>query len=159
VVNVGNAKHSLAIEDGLRIGNLREVGVPGFEPPPEKLQYRLAGKRIASLTTDALDGPDIWMEPKLSRGNLFISDRLAKLLRAAKMTGGWGLKECPIVGVHLVGRVSGIGLAREAGFEDCGQFLGIFIRESIRLIAVDIQHCDDVARGVPDRQHKLGPGG
>ncbi len=102
VVNVGNAKHSLAIEDGLRIGNLREVGVPGFEPPPEKLQYRLAGKRIASLTTDALDGPDIWMEPKLSRGNLFISDRLAKFLKAAKMTGGWGLKECPIVGIHQV---------------------------------------------------------
>jgi len=102
VVNVGNAKMSLAIEDGLRTGNLQEVWVPGFELPPEKMIYNLAGKDIASLTVDALDGPDIWMEPKLSRGNLFISDRLAKFLKAAKMTGGWGLKECPIVGIHQV---------------------------------------------------------
>lgn len=96
VVNVGNAKMSLAIEEGLLTGNLREVRVPGFELPPGKMKYNLAGKDITSLTADALDGPDIWIEPKLSRGNLFISDRLAKLLKAVKMTGGWGLKECPI---------------------------------------------------------------
>ena len=72
-------------------GNIRTVagdGTPGFSGdggPATSAQL----DSPAGVTVDAF-------------GNLFISDRLAKFLKAAKMTGGWGLKECPIVGIHQV---------------------------------------------------------
>ena len=100
VVNVGNTKMSLAIEEGLASNVLSDSSIPGIDIPPEDLHFSASPRVAVPLTTEALDGPDIWMEPKMMGGNLFISDRLAKLLKAAKMTGGWGLKECPIVGVH-----------------------------------------------------------
>ncbi len=96
VVNVGNAKEALAIDVGLADGTVRGTYVPGFEIPPEAVRYSVEPSISAPLTTAALDGPDIWMDPKMSRGGLFISDRLAKLLRDAKMAGGWGLKECSV---------------------------------------------------------------
>ena len=100
VVNVGNTKMSLAIEEGLASNVLNDSSIPGIDIPPEDLHFSASPRVAVPLTTEALDGPDIWMEPKMMGGNLFISDRLAKLLKAAKMTGGWGLKECPIVGLH-----------------------------------------------------------
>ncbi len=98
VINVGNAKEALAIDVGLADGTVRGTYVPGFEIPPEAVRYSVEPSISAPLTTAALDCPDIWMDPKMSRGGLFISDRLAKLLKGAKMAGGWGLKECTIVG-------------------------------------------------------------
>jgi len=102
VVNVGNTKMSLAIEEGLASNVLSDSSIPGIDIPPEDLHFSASPRVAVPLTTEALDGPDIWMEPKMMGGNLFISDRLAKLLKTAKMTGGWGLKECPIVGIHQV---------------------------------------------------------
>jgi len=100
VVNVGNTKMSLAIEEGLTSKEIWESGTVGIQRSPDKIRYSGYPTKSVPLTPAALEGPDIWMESKLARGNLFISDRLAKLLKAAKMTGGWGLKECPIVGIQ-----------------------------------------------------------
>lgn len=100
VVNVGNTKESLAIEEGLASKEIWESGTVGIQRSPDKIRYSGYPTKPVPLTPEALEGPDIWMESKLSRGNLFISDHLAKLLKAAKMTGGWGLKECPVLGVQ-----------------------------------------------------------
>ena len=102
VVNVGNTKDSLAIEEGLASKVIRVSGIPGIQRSPDQIRYRGYTTKPVPLTPEALERPDIWIESKLAGGNLFISDRLAKLLKAAKMTGGWGLKECPIVGIHQV---------------------------------------------------------
>lgn len=99
VVNVGNAKEALAIDVGLGDGRMRDSSSPGFETPPELLRYSVEPSFPVPLTTAALGGPDIWMDPKMLSGGLFISDRLAKLLKDAKMAGGWGLKECSILDV------------------------------------------------------------
>lgn len=96
VVNVGNAKEALAIDVGLADGRMRDSSIPGFETPPELLRYSVHYCVPVPLTTAALGGPDIWMEPKMLSGGLFISDRLAKLLKDTKMAGGWGLTECSI---------------------------------------------------------------
>jgi len=100
VVNVGNTKDSLAIEEGLASKVIRVSGIPGIQRSPDQIRYRGYTTKPVPLTPEALERPDIWIESKLAGGNLFISDRLGKLLKAAKMTGGWGLKECPIVGIH-----------------------------------------------------------
>lgn len=97
VMSVGNAKRALAIEHGLESGDIRKGGRPGAIIPPEFVWYNAYPGSTVPLSASALEGPDIWMEPKMSRGNLFISDRLAKLLRDAKMAKGWGLKQYPIV--------------------------------------------------------------
>ncbi len=98
VVNVGNAKEALAIDVGLADGRMRGSSIPGFETPPELLRYSVEPSVPVALTKAALEGPNIWMDPKMLRGGLFISDKLAMLLKAAKTAGGWGLKECSMVG-------------------------------------------------------------
>lgn len=44
----------------------------------------------------ALEGVDLWVDPRLRR-SLFLSDRLVKSLRAAKVTRRFGLSKCEVV--------------------------------------------------------------
>ena len=48
------------------------------------------------LSEGALSGFDLWMEERLE-GGIFLSDRLVKALKAAKLTRGMPLKRCRIV--------------------------------------------------------------
>jgi hypothetical protein len=48
------------------------------------------------LSEIALSGFDLWMEERL-KGGIFLSDRLVKALKAAKLTRGMPLKTCRIV--------------------------------------------------------------
>ncbi len=50
-----------------------------------------------AVSAAAFDGPDIWFEPKLS-GKIFMSDRLVKALRKAKVKVNFDLKKCRVVG-------------------------------------------------------------
>ncbi len=38
-------------------------------------------------------GAEIWIDDRLS-GAMFLTDRIAKALKEAKLTRGWGLKRC-----------------------------------------------------------------
>jgi hypothetical protein len=51
-----------------------------------------------AVTRAALEPPDWWIDVRLSRG-LFISDRMAKALKAAKMGRTFELKRCRVVDV------------------------------------------------------------
>ena len=44
----------------------------------------------------ALEGADLWMDPKLFRG-FFVSDRLAQALKAAKVSWNFRLKRCRVL--------------------------------------------------------------
>ncbi|WP_170789773.1 hypothetical protein [Ruegeria lacuscaerulensis] len=44
----------------------------------------------------ALGGPDLWVDPQL-HWSLFLSDRLVKALRAAKLTRRFGLSKCKVI--------------------------------------------------------------
>ncbi|WP_170784788.1 hypothetical protein [Ruegeria lacuscaerulensis] len=48
------------------------------------------------VSSDALGGPDLWTDPQLHR-SLFLSDRLVKALRAAKLTRRFGLSKCKVI--------------------------------------------------------------
>ena len=51
------------------------------------------------LSPAALEGVDLWMDPRLWEG-LFLSDRLVSALRAAKLTRRFGLKKCRVIEKH-----------------------------------------------------------
>lgn len=48
------------------------------------------------VSGDVLDGLDMWADPQLHR-SLFLSDRLVKALRAAKLTRRFGLSKCKVI--------------------------------------------------------------
>lgn len=47
----------------------------------------------------ALEGPDLWVDPRLY-WSLFFSARLVKALKAAKLTRRFGLSKCKVVSIH-----------------------------------------------------------
>lgn len=49
-----------------------------------------------AVTAEALQGVDLWADPTLTR-SVFLSDRLAKALKAAKLTRRFGLRKCRVV--------------------------------------------------------------
>lgn len=48
------------------------------------------------FSPNALDPPDLWFEKLVAPRNFFISDRLAKALREARLAADWKLIKCPI---------------------------------------------------------------
>lgn len=49
-----------------------------------------------AVSRQALDGPDIWIDPLLWNG-LFISDRLARALKIAKRASTFHLAKCRVI--------------------------------------------------------------
>ncbi|WGH80032.1 hypothetical protein [Jannaschia ovalis] len=45
------------------------------------------------------DAPQMWLDDRFHDA-LFVSDRVAKALKAAKLTRGWGLRRCVVKTVH-----------------------------------------------------------
>lgn len=84
---------------GARKRALVTVSSPGapdmYAPDLWSLRPDLRHGEVAVSAT-ALDGPDLWVDPTLSRG-FFLSGRLADTLREARLSRGFYLKRCAIV--------------------------------------------------------------
>jgi hypothetical protein len=90
----------------LNIGNTKEAFLPEYTDRAEKLYDHLDFWSVTpvddgeiSLLAAALDGPDIWIDIRL-RNSFFLSDRLAKALKAAKLTRSFGLRRCRVLPLH-----------------------------------------------------------
>lgn len=71
---------------------------PEARPLPNKKRWPPSNPTHGQVvfSTKALDGPDIWWDDKID-AYYFISDRLAKALKQAKLVRDWMLLRCPIV--------------------------------------------------------------
>ncbi|WP_170772414.1 hypothetical protein [Ruegeria lacuscaerulensis] len=69
------------------LGNTPEIWM-NLGGKPDDFDFVVSG--------DALDGSDLWIDPLLHR-SLFLSDRLVKALRAAKLTRRFGLSKCKVI--------------------------------------------------------------
>ena len=58
--------------------------------------YLIVENDTIAVDASALDGPDLWVDPRLIM-TFFLSDRLAKALRAAKVARRLKLKSCKVV--------------------------------------------------------------
>ena len=52
-----------------------------------------------AVTAKALDGVDLWMDPMVWKA-FFLSDRLVKALKSAKLTRRMGLRRCRVIEIH-----------------------------------------------------------
>ncbi len=93
-IEFGNVKNSFSIEDS---PNARPV--PSHRSP-EMVNYRYPPLVVKdgdlALSRACLDGPDLWVESFLIR-MMFVSDRVASALRAAKLDKPFFLRRCRIV--------------------------------------------------------------
>jgi hypothetical protein len=88
----------------LNFGNVKKAYLGGGrDPTPEismpVIRHAAPGMlwdNALSLNATALIGPDIWVDPQI-RNLFFISDALAKALKAAGVAAPFGLKKCQIV--------------------------------------------------------------
>ncbi len=93
LLNVGNKRS---------MGNYEALGSEGDVRAP--LNCRGGGIRYLPrsdkeerlvITLEALNGPDIWLDPKVP-SLLFLSDRLVTGLKSTRMDKGWGLVRCAV---------------------------------------------------------------
>ncbi|MFW2542875.1 hypothetical protein ACN2XU_09550 [Primorskyibacter sp. 2E107] len=78
--------------------NARQPYGPDFDvwDPPVVLE----GDNRMSLSEKALQGADLWVEQRVFRTVVFLSDRLVANLRAEGLVNEyWGLRACPVVAV------------------------------------------------------------
>jgi len=102
-INFGNVKETCVLEKSL-VGR----GIGGMTPGPEvrvsegvyeTKYYNLpfvAKDDVVAVSRDALGGPDIWMDP-LVHSAFFISERLARALKKAKLDKAFRLFKCRVV--------------------------------------------------------------
>lgn len=87
-LNIGNQKRAVSLPNS----NARENR---YGPGIWHLPYGLTDDDIA-VTRDALDGPDIWVDPTL-QNSFFVSGRLADSLRMAGIFDAFCLHRCRVV--------------------------------------------------------------
>ncbi len=90
----------------LNFGNIKKAYVGGGRNPAphiktEELWHAMPDFGVIKddmliVTADALSGPDIWVDPQIY-DTFFVSDRLAKALKAAGVARPFGFKKCKIV--------------------------------------------------------------
>lgn len=88
----------------LNFGNVKKAYVGGGEDrtahiPKPFIRHATPGPlghNVLSVTADALVGPDIWVDPQIY-DTFFVSDGLAKALKAAGVAKAFGFKKCKIV--------------------------------------------------------------
>lgn len=86
-LNQGNVKDAFLLE---RSPLARRTSIGTYTTPPNPTDDQLC------FSTAALSGPDIWWDRQISF-DFFISDRLARALREAKLSHDWMLLRCPII--------------------------------------------------------------
>ena len=86
----------------LNFGNAKRTFIPDQST---NVHARSAGQWVASLTlsdnelalsSDALSGPDLWIEP-IVRSAIFFSEELGKALKKAKADKGFFFRKCQVV--------------------------------------------------------------
>lgn len=80
MLNVGNVKKTICLERS----ELRKVPYQPYEIFYIEFSHKSNDTTVIACR-DALDGPDIWVDPVI-REKVFISDRLAKAFKAASLT-------------------------------------------------------------------------
>ena len=90
-LNFGDTKEVFSRDDSPR------ARTPDYQDPVTYwlLPFDLKDGDIA-VTSAALDGPDLWIDPKM-KDAFFLSDRLVQALKAAKLTRRFGLRKCRVV--------------------------------------------------------------
>ena len=88
-INYGNVKSAIVVDQS------PGINVPIFGSGLGWLPSTIKDYEL-TVTREALRGPDIWIDSQIDEA-LFISDRLAKSLRKAKISSRFGLRKCVIV--------------------------------------------------------------
>lgn len=91
----------------LNFGNQKTAFLPEMSQCVKKVYdhsdiWALKGKideDAVAVSANALNGPDIWIDPRMNRA-FFLSDRLVLALKAAKLTRSFGLRRCRVVPLH-----------------------------------------------------------
>jgi hypothetical protein len=86
-LNIGERKEAFLPEDSLRV---KILGNEQMKMRPNLLDDEIA------VSLAALEGPDLWANPPLTRV-FFLSDRPTQALRAAKMSRVFGFRTCRVV--------------------------------------------------------------
>ncbi|QJB69120.1 hypothetical protein [Parasphingorhabdus halotolerans] len=89
----------------LNFGNVKQAyygggrnPTPNYpEPPVRHAAPTILKDNMLQIGQEALKGSDIWIDSQI-RDTFFLSDRLARALKAAKVATPFGLKKCVIVG-------------------------------------------------------------
>jgi hypothetical protein len=94
----------------LNFGNIKKAYVGGGRNPTahipkdfirHAMPYPVKDNQLM-VNTDALVGPDIWVDPQIY-DTFFVSDRLAKALKDAGVARAFGFKKCSVVGASALG--------------------------------------------------------
>jgi len=91
----------------INFGNQKQAFVPEYSPAAQKPHPTQDMWKLPfvpkdydiSVTKTALEGSDLWVDP-LVRKALFLSDPLAKALKAAKLTRQFKLRKCRMIRVN-----------------------------------------------------------
>ena len=94
----------------LHFGNVKEAFLPdqspkawpwGFSKVPSKWKPSIAAKNgDIAVSGAALEGPDIWIDAKFWQA-FFISGRLMRALKKAKLSRRFSVRKCRIVDQHI----------------------------------------------------------
>lgn len=88
-INFGNTKRAFVREASDPNGFGSDIG--GKASP-----WSFIKDEQCAVSTSALSGPDIWIDPTIDEG-LFVSGALGNALRKAKCASGWGLRRCRMI--------------------------------------------------------------
>lgn len=88
----------------INVGNVKEAFLPEMSPTAQRRHDGIdIWKRIVPAKNDemavrdtALTGPDIWIDPRFYNA-FFLSGRLVRALKAAKLTRGLWLSRCRVI--------------------------------------------------------------
>ncbi len=94
-LNFGNTKQAFVPEYSPK-ARIPDYFQPGPDNPLVWLQPIMHNDGDMAVTKIALDGPDLWIDPKV-RSAFFLSDPLVQALKAAKLTRRFGLRKCRVI--------------------------------------------------------------
>ena len=96
-INFGNVKRAFILDAssrGIRPGPDERIGEGRYAPMYYKLPFVPVDDEVA-VSTIALQGPDIWVDPMLF-STFFVSDRLRSALKKARLDGAFQLFRCRV---------------------------------------------------------------
>ena len=96
LLQVLTCRRAVAIEESGSIGKPIERCLDG--EPMRTVSTSIAEDALV-VAPPRGGGAEIWIDDRLF-GAIFLTDRIAKALKAAKLAGGWGLKRCVTKTVH-----------------------------------------------------------
>ena len=98
-LNIGNVKDTFLPEHSPTAKPMRSFRKPKPGDPPRPVKFEgpsKTSKGDMTLTADALQGPDLWLEAKVNK-MLFLSGPLARAIRKARVERGFRMRACTVV--------------------------------------------------------------